>query len=324
MSLRQEFASLASQPTANVRALCRAYGISPKTGYKWLARYRQDGVAGLADRSRRPHHHPQRTSSASEHAVLALRDRHPAWGGRKLHRRLHDQGQAAVPSASTITAILRRHDRLDPATSAQHRPWHRFEHPTPNALWQVDFKGYQALHTDHGRCHPLRILDDHSRFLVGLIACAHEREQPVQAALTRVFRRYGLPWHVLLDNGPPRGAAGMAGLTALEVWLMRLDIAIWHGRPHHPQTQGKVERFHRTVTAELGRDWRYPDLAACQQAFDAWRTVYNCERPHEALALATPASRYQPSRRPFPEVPPPLEYALGDQVRLVQPDGTIS
>ena len=250
-----------------------------------------------------------------EARVVALRDRHPTWGGQKLRTRLRDQGVAGVPAASTVTAILGRHGRLDPAESAKHTPWRRFEHPAPNDLWQLDFKGHFPL-TATGRCHPLSVLDDHSRYLLGLTACADEQDATVRAILTQHFRQFGLPWHILTDNGPPWGSPGQ-DLTALGAWLIRLGIRPWHGRPLHPTTQGKVERFHRTLKAEILRDAAYPDLVAAQTAFANWQTVYNHERPHHALALAVPASRYHPSPRPFPEVLPLWEYGPDDIVRAV-------
>ena len=152
MSSRHEFVTLASQAEANVRELCRRYRISSRTAYKWLSRFRADGVTGLADRSRRPNHTPERTPPAVEERVIALRREHPAWGGRKLHARLRALGVSAAPSPSTITAILRRHGMLDPTKSSEHRPWQRFEHAEPNDLWQMDFKGH--IPTESGRCHP--------------------------------------------------------------------------------------------------------------------------------------------------------------------------
>jgi transposase InsO family protein len=226
----------------------------------------------------------------------------------------------APPAASTITAILDRHGRLDPAESAKHTAWQRFEHAGPNDLWQLDFKGHFPLAT--GRCHPLSVLDDHSRFLLGLTACGDEQDPTVRAILTRLFRRYGLPWRILTDNGPPWGSPGQ-DLTALGAWLIRLGVRPVHGRPLHPETQGKVERFHRTLQAEVLRAAAYPDLASAQAAFTAWREIYNQERPHHALALAVPASHYQPSPRPFPEVLPPLEYGPEDSVRAVAPSGQV-
>jgi transposase InsO family protein len=258
-----------------------------------------------------------------EARVLELRDQHPCWGGRKLRARLLALAIADVPSASTSTAILRRHDRLDPAQSAVRRDLVRFEQPRPNALWQLDFLGDQPLGT--GRVHPLCVLDDHARYAVGLFACANERIATVQPLLEHCFRIYGLPDAILADNAPPWGVPQGPGraLTRLGAWLVRLDVQLWHGRPYHPQTQGKVERFHQTVTAEVLRPAGVRDLAHCQAAFDAWRSVYNHERPHQALGDTTPASRYQPSRRAFPATLPSIEYAPDDVVRQVHSAGQI-
>lgn len=320
-ALRQEFVMLASQEGANVRQLCRRFGISADTAYTLLARYRQEGVAGLVSRSRRPVHSPTQTPPAQAAAVLAVRDVHPAWGGRKIRRYLHDQGAELVPAASTITAILRRHDRLDPPASAAHQGWQRFEAAAPNDLWQMDFKGHVAL--QHGRCHPLTVLDDHSRYALGLDACGDEQTLTVQQCLTQVFRRYGLPARILADNGAPWGDHD-GHYTRLTVWLLRLGIRVSHGRAYHPQTQGKEERFHRTLKAEVLSGACFTDLAAAQRAFDRWRLLYNQQRPHEALGLATPSSRYQVSRRAYPHVLAPIEYGPLDQVRKVQQGGKVS
>ncbi len=321
MSLRLEFVRLARHPQANVRELCRRFQVSPKTAYKWLARFDAWGEPGLTDRSRRPVHSPGRTADELEQRVLALRQQHPAWGGRKLRARLRALGVADVPAASTITAILHRHGLIDPGQAAAHRPCRRFEHDAPNRLWQMDFKGHFA--TDQGRCHPLTIVDDHSRFALGLFACADERTETVQGHLTAVFRRYGLPERILCDNGPPWGSGPDAEHTPLTVWWLRLGIGVCHGRPYHPQTQGKDERFHRTFKAEVlqGASFRTPP--ECQPRFDDWREVYNHQRPHEALGLAVPAARYRASVRPFPEELPPLVYEPPALVRKVQPTGRI-
>ena len=322
MSLRQEFCVLASASDANVSELCRRFGISRKTGYKWMTRYRTAGAAGLVDQSRRPHTMPRLTDAVQTGQVLAIRDAHPTWGGRKLRRRLQDLGEAP-PAASTITEILRRGERLDPAGSLSQPPWQRFEADAPNDLWQLDFKGHFAMAV--GRCHPLHLLDDHSRVVLGLVACANEQQETVQRVLTTIFRRYGLPWRLLCDNGPPWGTVhGEIGLTTLGAWLIRLGIRVTHGRPYHPQTQGKLERVNRTLAADVLAVPRYPDLPSCQRAFDAWRACYNQERPHDALGLATPITRYAMSPRPFPETLPPLTYEPGDLIRSVQNNGRIS
>lgn len=321
MSLRLEFVTLAAADGANVRELCRRYGVSPKTAYKWIARHRAGGPAALGDRPRRPSASPGRTPGAVEAEVLRLRDEHPAWGGRKLRARLIALGRGGVPAASTITAILRRGGRLAPGPAPAAAV--RFEHDAPNRLWQMDFKGHFA--TARGRCHPLTVLDDHSRFALGLEACGDERDQTVRARLAALFRRYGLPERVLCDNGPPWGTAGSGQrYSGLGVWLLRLGVGVAHGRPSHPQTQGKDERFHRTLKAEVIQGRTFEDLAGCQRRFDPWREVYNHERPHEALGMAVPASRYRPSPRPFPEAPPEWEYGPADAVRKVACDGTIS
>jgi transposase InsO family protein len=322
MSERRDFVTLFGPEAGQRRALCRRFGISPTTGYKVASRYRAEGEAGLADRSRRPLSSPGRTPASMEALVVAARRAYPAWGGRKLRRHLQDVGTPGVPSASTITEILRRHGLLDPRESAKRQAWQRFERAAPNELWQMDFKGHIPLGS--GRCHPLTVLDDHSRFAVAIRACADERWATVQAALTGVFRCYGLPDAMLMDNGSPWGSDEPPGHTVLTVWLLELGIGVGHGRPYHPQTQGKDERFHRTLKAELiGRSaWR--SLGDCQAGFDAWRDVYNHRRPHEALGLATPASRYRASRRGFAERLEPFDYGPGAAVRRVDRDGWAS
>lgn len=287
MSQREEFCRLALSPEVNLSELCRRFGVGRRTGYKWLERYRERGPEGLMDRSRRPHASPGQTAEAMEAQVLAVREAHPAWGGRKIRRVLEREG-LMPPAASTITTILRRHGRLDGPRAGERRDWVRFEQAAPNDLWQMDFKGHFALET--GRCHALTVLDDHSRYALGLEACGDETTETVQGRLTQLFRRYGLPWRMLTDNGPPWGTGGPAQYTVLTVWLLDLGVTVSHGRPYHPQTQGKDERFHRTLAAEVLDGCRFRDLAQVQAAFDAWREVYNVHRPHQAIKLETPAS----------------------------------
>ena len=321
--LRAEFVALASEAGGNRRALCQRSAISAPTGYGWLRRYAAEGPAGLRDCSRRPHRSPAQTAPTVERAVLALRGRHPTWGPRKLRVLLARQGVQPLPAASTITAILRRHDRLDPAQGAgQPRAWQRFEHPYPNALWQMDFKGDWPC--GPGRCHPLTILDDHSRYALGLVACPNQRTATVRSHLITAFQRYGLPDRVLVDNGSPWGNHPAHPYTPLTVWLRRLGIAVSHSRPYHPQTLGKDERFHGTLQRDFGRQPPRPDLAAWQASFDTWRHEYNHVRPHESLALAVPASRYRVSPRPYPAELPPLPYGPDDQMRRVGLGGRVS
>jgi transposase InsO family protein len=323
MDLKREFVVFASADGANVRQLCRRFGISPTVGYKWLGRYLRQGLTGLAEQSRRPKSSRGRTPAAVEAKVLEVRDRsNNVWGGRKIKRALEDRGEADIPAASTITQILKRHDRLTEAGLAEHPgPLRRFERESPNELWQMDFKGHFATHA--GRCHPLTALDDHSRYNL-VLAAGDERGQTVRRHLEEAFRRYGLPLAMLMDGGSPWGDPGGDPRTAFTIWLMRLGVRVVHGRPRHPQTQGKEERFHRTLKAEVVSGRSFRDLSDCQRAFDDWRPRYNHERPQEALGMATPAQRYRPSPRPFPEVLRPIEYGPGDEVRKVDGDGFIS
>jgi transposase InsO family protein len=318
---REEFVRLASQPAANVRLLSRRYGISPTTGYKWLGRYARLGREGLSDRSRRPRQSPLRSAPEMEQKVVWVRQRHPAWGARKIRYRLLALGIEGVPASSTVHAILVRHGWIDPKESAKHRAFQRFEHEAPNRLWQMDFKGDFA--TAQGRCYPLTVLDDHSRFAVGLQACANQQTSTVKERLSAIFRRYGLPDRMTMDNGSPWGSDAEHRYTPLTAWLIRLEVGVSHSRPYHPQTQGKDERFHRTLGLELLNNRSFRDLGQLQRSFDDWRHLYNLERPHEALGMAVPASRYQPSPRAFPETLPPILYNSQDIVRKVQQGGEI-
>jgi transposase InsO family protein len=321
MVQRKEFVLLACKEGASMSELCRRFGISRDKGYKWLRRYRAG--EGLTDRSRRPHCSPRRMDEAIEAEVVRLRrTSNGAWGGRKIARVLEREGWRPVPAPSTVTEILRRHGELERRAGEHPGPYRRFERSTPNDLWQMDFKGHFPLAS--GRCHPLGVLDDHSRYALGLDACGDEQETTVRDRLTAIFRRYGMPWQMLMDNGSPWGDSWDQPHTALTVWLMRLGVRVSHGRPYHPQTQGKEERFHRTLQAEVLAGFSFRDLGECQVAFDRWRPVYNHERPHDALGLATPGERYRPSARSFPETIPSIEYGPGDQVRKVNNDGFFS
>ena len=323
VSLRREFVDLASAEGANVSALCRRFSISRKSGYKWLRRYQADGTAGLANRSRRPNRMRQPTPAATEQLVLAVRQEHPVWGGRKIRRVLQNRGHDQVPAASTVTAILRRHGLIDPAESTKHRACRRFERAEPNELWQMDFKGEFKM--SNGRwCYPLTVMDDHSRYNLGLRACINQKRPTVQRQLTEVFERYGLPRQILADNGTPWAVSHQwRGWTKLKVWLLQLDVVMTHGRPYHPQTQGKEERFHRTLKLELLQGGRFDDLTHTQRQFDPWRRMYNHERPHDALDLNVPASRYRISDRELPATLPTVEYSGLHQVRKVNPVGQL-
>jgi transposase InsO family protein len=323
MEQREEFVRLAMLGGANVSKLCERFGISRDTGHRLLKRYATEGRAGIADRSRRPLVSPLRTQAATEAEILRIRsENNNAWGARKIARVMERQGFEDVPSLSTITGVLRRHGKLEERRSKYRGPFIRFERETPNELWQMDFKGHFAL--ARGRCHPLTAIDDHSRFALGLQACADEQEKTVRERLTAIFRRYGLPFAMLMDNGSPWGDPTGWRHTLLSVWLMRLGIKVCHGRPYHPQTQGKDERFHRSLKEEVLDRKSFADLGACQTAFDRWRGIYNFERPHEALDLDTPSSRYRSSARSFPEKLAEIVYWPGDIVRKVDSGGYIT
>lgn len=324
MDQRLEFVTLALADGANVRALCRSFHVSPDVGYKWIRRYREGGTEALTDVSRRPHSSPRRSEGPIEQAVLDMRRLHPAWGGRKIRARLLALGKPA-PAESTISDILRRNGLLCTDGAAAHPgPFIRFERSRPNELWQMDFKGHVFL-SRGGRCHPLTMIDDHSRYCLCLQACDDEQEATAKECLTMAFRRFGMPERLLCDNGPPWGSAGQEDChTTLEVWLMRLGVRMSHGRPRHPQTQGKDERFHRTLKAEVLCRQDLLDAAHAQALFDPWRLMYNAERPHQALDLATPSTRYRVSERAFPETLPDLGYQPGEQLRKVERHGRIS
>ena len=322
MSQRLEFITMALKPGTNMTQLCNQYGITRRTGYKWLHRFAEKDIYGLENQSRRPYHSPSKTPYKMEQTVLDIRENHSCWGGRKIRRRLLDKGYTSVPAASTITEILRRHNCLDEKEAIKHTPFKRFEYEKPNQLWQMDFKGYFSLKSGH--CHPLTILDDHSRFSIGIKACANEKQSTVRGHLIYVFRRYGLPDRFLMDNGPPWGAGGQSRYTKLSVWLIHLGINVIHSRPYHPQTMGKDERFHRTLKAEVINNHVFGTIDDAQKRFDHWRNIYNLERPHEALDMDIPASRYEPSQRTYPETLPHIEYGPDDQVRKVQEKGEIS
>jgi len=280
MSLRRELVLMAAQSQANLSELCRRYGVSRKTAYKWIARYR-GGPDVLVDRSRKPTHSPSRTPPGVEAAVLRVREAHSAWGGRKIRGVLLGEGTRA-PSPATITVILLRHGYLSPEPEPR-RLMTRFEAEAPNDLWQMDFKG-DFLLGDGNRCFPLDALDDHSRFLLCLDSQLNQRRESVQASLTALFKRNGLPRRLLCDNGPPWGSGwrrvggdGRTWLryTRLAAWLMRLGTTVVHGRPYHPQTQGKLERVHRTLKEEVLAP------AVTERAFAA-RTEELCRRKRAA------------------------------------------
>lgn len=321
---RHEYVELARQEGSNKSELCHRFGISRKTGYKWQKRYEEEGKRGLKNRSKEAHKIPHKTRAEVEEIVIQAREKHPCWGGRKLKRYLENQGYKEIPAASTITEILKREGYIDPLESERREAPKRFEYDAPNELWQMDFKGY--FETDYARCYALTALDDHSRYSIILDAHPSQHRERVEGSLERAFRRYGLPRRMLMDNGGPWGQyqEGTRCVTRLAVWLIDLGIKVMHGRPFHPQTQGKEERFHRTLKREVLEREHYRDLESVQNSFDKWQEIYNCERPHEALGLEVPASRYWMSPRSYPEVIRGVEYDEGDYVRRADTKGYIT
>ncbi|WP_176133860.1 IS481 family transposase [Paraburkholderia hospita] len=322
MNLREDFVRDAATQAVPFSELCRKYKITRQTGYKWLGRHKSEGADGLADRSRRPHHSPTRSPEHIEALVLDLRCQH-GWGGRKIAQRLRDLGQTEVPAPATITEILRRHGLIDEHASRQRQHWQRFEHEHPNSLWQMDFKGdFPTL--ESGRCAPLTVIDDHSRYNIVLSACSRTTTQVVQEALEQAFHCYGLPSRINTDNGAPWGSPSAPGqLTEFAVWLIRLGIHVSYSQPYHPQTNGKDERFHRSLKAEVLQRHAFNTHEHVQQALDRWRQVYNTERPHEALGMATPITRYACSLSRMPDRLPEPEYESGDEVLLVNSSGVV-
>lgn len=318
--LRRTFVIRAGEAGCNFSALCREFQITRRTGYKWLERY-QEG-ASLADRSRAPILRPHKTTPEMEDLILSVRSNHPTWGARKILRHLADKGNVGLPVPSTATSILKRNGFITPEQSAQHTPFQRFERESPNDLWQMDFKGHFAM-LDGNRCHPLTMKDDHSRNLLCLDAYDNERWDSVKGSLERVFRKNGLPNAILCDNGAPWGDS-QGGYTPFELWMMQMDILPIHGRPLHPQTQGKEERFHRTLNEDLLKRTPIRNLVHAQQMFDDYLIEFNTERPHSALGLDVPAKHYQRSARSLPKILREPEYDIGKTLRKVNCKGYIS
>lgn len=328
MSIRLEFVAEALGRRQSVAALCARYGVSEKTGYKWLARFRAGGPPALADASHAPGHSPLRTPPAVREAICALRRQHPTWGARKLRAVLQARDATTVwPAASTITTVLhasgliaprRRRARTVPGAAAPY-----LTATVPNALWTIDYKGEFTTGDGH-YCYPLTIVDSASRFL---LACdAHRRisTASVRRSLEACFRTYGRPAALLSDNGTPFASVhAPRRFSALSAWWVQLGIRPLFTRPRHPEENGRHERMHRTLKAEATKPPARA-LAAQQARFDAFRDEYNCLRPHEALELTPPARHYHPSERPWPARLAPFAYPADYQVRRVAPGGVVN
>jgi transposase InsO family protein len=323
MSLKLEFVRFALKHEVPFSRLCRRFKISRKTGYKLLQRYAEEGESGLSDHSRRPLSSPIKTTSEIEKKIIDLRQLKPSWGSRKIHAYLENKGAKNLPALSTITDILRRNN-LIVKRDVPPKAFERFEHVSPNDLWQVDFKGHFAIRT--GRCHPLTILDDHSRYSIGLKACRGENTKTVKKHFIEVFEEFGLPFRMNFDNGTPWASSTSKHFrfTELTFWLLRLGIQVSFSKIRRPQTNGKLERFHRTLKSEVLQYEYFWNLKSAQKRFDAWRFEYNHERPHEAIDLKSPVSRYKCSSRLYPADLPDIEYRDTDIIRSVDAGGKIS
>ena len=327
MDERLKFVAAVLDEEASMAVLCRKFGISRKTGYKWLARYECEGPPGLLDRSRAPHHSPHKVDEAMRKEIVAYKKNRLLEGPKKVRvglQRLHPE--VNWPAASTIGAILdeenlvkrrRQHPKASPSTTP-------LAHSTAaNTVWCADFKGW-FLTQDRRRCTPLTMQDAFSRFL---LCCrgmgGRTGADEVRPYFEWAFREFGLPDRLRTDNGPPFASVGLGGLTALSIWWMRLGIVLERIAPGHPEQNGRLERFHRTLKEATAMP-PARNLREQQRAFNAFTHYYNHERPHEALGQQPPSSAFEPSLRPFPERLPNLPEYPGDwQVRRVKSGGWI-
>ena len=314
---RVRFVVAAHRKEKSMAELCREFNISRPLGYEWLRRYQQGGVEAIAERNRRPQHSPRQTGAEIEQQVIVLRRRYPDWGARKLRVLLAEQGVELA--RNTIHRILLRHGLVH-AEDRHEAASERFERSRPNELWQMDFKGPKLWHQAVG---PLSVLDDHSRYLVALQAVGSTRTEVVREQLESTFQRCGVPEAMLMDHGVPWWSAqSSGGMTELSVWLMRQGVQLHWSRVRHPQTQGKVERFHGELQRALAR--RRVLVAEVQVWLDEFRWEHNHVRPHEALGMERPASRWRPSERAYDPQPPRWEYPAGAKVRKVDSQGKLT
>lgn len=325
LSERVEFVLAVSKREESIAELCRRFGIARKTGYKWLERYRSEGMRGLEDRPRAPQHSPHALTPEVRDAILELRAKHPTWGPRKLAARLAMTHAAlSIPAPSTIGNLLKASGLTVP------RRKHRFAPPrsrplahatAANSVWCADFKGDFSLGNGI-RCFPLTISDAYSRYLLRCQTLESTTTKLVQPLFEATFREFGIPEVIRVDNGPPFASTGVGGLTALSVWWVKVGIRPERIDPGKPQQNGRHERLHRTLKQDACQPPAYSPRSQ-QERFDNFRHSYNQERPHEALGQRPPASVYIPSWRPFPVRLPELTYPDADVTRWVRPNGAV-
>jgi transposase InsO family protein len=316
--LRAEFVEAVLSGKLTKSQACREYGISRPTGDKWIERAKAG--ESMEDKSRAPFRTANRISDGMEELLISYRKAYPALGALKIRRIMEDEGYVDLPSASTFNAVFKRNGLISKEASQAATPHQRFEKKTPNEMWQADFKGYFKMGNGQ-RCYPLNILDDCSRYNLCCDAKPNETLESVQPSMIRVFMEYGLPNIFLCDNGNPWGVSQSTGFTNFEVWLMDLGILTIHGRPLHPQTQGKEERFNGSLKREHLRYVHITDMKDAIRELEAYRQFYNNKRPHRALNLDTPASRYKPSERKYPKRIEPWEYPAEYKLRKIKETG---
>ncbi len=304
--------------------LCREYGISRKTGDKYKQRFKRLGVAGLQERSSAPSVIPHKTSPELVAIVVAARKQHPTWGGKKLKEVLEKQHNRRFPAVSTIGEILLRHDLVKRRTR---RPGHTpvptalREAHAPNDVWCVDYKGQFRL-GDRSYCYPLTMTDQFSRFILGCEGMAAISDEAARETSEEIFRKFGIPIAMRSDNGVPFASTGLAGLTQLSVYWLRLGIVLERIRPAHPEENGRHERMHRTLKAETARPPR-TNLLQQQELFDRFVQEFNLERPHEALAMKRPAEVYVPSLKAYPSKLADPSYPMHDDTVLINRFGQV-
>jgi putative transposase len=327
MEQRLEFIREYETELFTMSELAAQYGISRKTGYKWLERYDADGVDGLRDHSRRPHQSPQATAPDLVERLMAVRRRHPRWGAKKLLAvAARRDPRAPWPSRSTVCTWLKQRGLVTPhrrRAPSPHAPAAALARPTrANEVWTTDFKG--EFRTGDGvYCYPLTLRDGFSRFVLRCDGLLGRTAARTQRRFARAFAEYGLPDRIRSDNGGPFASPGLGGLSSLSVWGIRLGILPERIAPGHPEQNGSHEQFHRVLKAETARP-PAPNCTAQQQRFRRFVREYNEERPHEALADQPPAMSYAPSRRPLPTRVPRVEYPGHMEVRLVSGNGCVS
>jgi transposase InsO family protein len=304
--------------------LCREFGVSRKTGYKFLERYQKLGEVGLMDLSRRPDRIARATSPITLQLILEARRAHPTWGAAKIGEVLRRKNpNLRIPVRSTIHEILDKHGFVKKRGRARHKacPTELRQASQPNDLWCADFKGQFRL-GNSVYCYPLTITDQVSRKLLCCEALESNREVETLQGFEMTFREHGLPSAMRTDNGTPFSSRSLLGLSRLAIWWLKLGIEIERIKPGHPEQNGRHERMHRTLKEDTTRPARN-NLLQQQEAFDEFMETFNAQRPHEALEMRTPDSVYVPSARKYPDPVPEPEYPLHDRSCYVCRSGAV-